>query len=105
MHHAHDGGDDAKCRQGIGRFGHRVDRDFTFHVMCLYLVVHQILDLKGVQTAADHETQVIGQEFKHMVVGDNLRVLGKKRTLVGCIDIGLDRHQPLLAYLREDVVQ
>ena len=105
MHHAHDGGDDAECRQGIGHFLDRVDRNPRLLVMGFYLVVHQVLDLERIQVAADHEAQVVGQEFHHMVIGGDLRILGEYGALVRSVDVGLDRHQSFLAHLGEDVIE
>ena len=49
-------------------FCDRLDRNLAFVMMGLDLVVHQILDLERVQIAADHEPQVVGDEFDHVVV-------------------------------------
>ena len=54
---------------------------FAFGVMRFDLLVHQIFDLERVQVAADHQAQVVGQEFNDVVVGEDLRILREDRAL------------------------
>ena len=80
-------------------------RDLGLVVVGLDLVVHQVLDLERVHVAADHQAQVVGDELEQVVVAQHLRVRGEDRALLRRLDVALDRHQPFLAHLAQDVVE
>ena len=105
MHDTHHGGNNAERRHGVAELGDAVYGHLTFVVMSADFVVHQVFDLKRVQIAADHQSQVVGHKFEHMVVGENARVFGKQGTLRRFLDVALDGHQSLLTHLGKNVVE
>ena len=50
-------------------------RHFAFLMVGADLVVHQILDLHCIEIATDHQAQIVGHEFEHMVVRAHVRIL------------------------------
>jgi hypothetical protein len=67
--------------------------------------IHQVLDLDGVEVAAHHHAQIVGNELHDVVVAGNARVLGEDRAVLGVLDVVLDRHQAFLAHLGQDLEQ
>ena len=58
-----------------------------------------------IQIARDHQAQVVRHELHGvMIIADRGELLENRRVL-GVFNVILDRHQPFLAYLLEDVVE
>lgn len=74
---------------------------FDLVVMGFDFDVHQIFDFHGIEVAADHHAQIIGDEFHHVMVVGNRRIFAENRTFVGIFDIVFNRHQTFLAHFRE----
>ena len=76
-----------------------------FLVVGLDFAVHQRLDFMRVEVARHHHAQVVRHELHHMVVRTDAWVFGEQRRLLGVLNVSLDRHQPFLARLLQDVVE
>jgi hypothetical protein len=105
VNHAHDRRHDAECWHRIAHLGDDVDRHFAFAVVGFDLVIHQVLDLEGVQVAADHEPQVVGDELENVMIREYARVLREELALLGLLHVGFDRHEAFLAHFGEHVVE
>ena len=68
VHHAHHRHDDTESRKTVSHLGHHVPRHFHFVMMRLDFDVHEILNFHGIEIAADHHAQIVGNEFHDMVV-------------------------------------
>jgi hypothetical protein len=74
VHDAEHGRHDAEAGQRIGHLLHRMRRLRGLLVVGLKLVVEQALELVGVEVAAHHQAQAVGDELEHVVVGHHLGV-------------------------------
>ena len=97
--------DDAKGGQAARESPDGGHRRVLFVMVGLDLAVHQAFDLVGVEVARDHHAQVVGDELDHMVISTDHRVFLEDRRVVRVFDVLLDRHQPFLAGLLQEVVE
>ncbi len=104
VHHAHHRGDDTESRHAVAQLGDDVRGHQGFMMVRLDLHIHKVLDLHRVQVAADHDAQIIGDEFHHMMVVQDLGIFSEYRALMRVLDIALDGHHAFLAHLAQQLV-
>ena len=50
------------------------DGNFTFVMVGLDFIVHQVFDFKGIHAAPHHQPQIVGEEFNDVMVGHDRRI-------------------------------
>ena len=92
-----------KPGQGVGYELHRVGRLVRFFMMGFELVVEQRFEFVRIEVATDHQAHAVGDELDHVVVFEDLRVLGEHGALGRVGNVVFDREQTFLARLDQQV--
>jgi hypothetical protein len=104
VHDAQHRRDDAESWQRVGDTLHRMSGLARFLVVRLQFVVEQAFQLVRIQIAADDQTQAIGDEFDHVVVGQDARIVGEELALLRMLHVCFNREHAGLADLDQNVV-
>ena len=105
VYDAEHGRDDAEAGQSVGHRLNGVRRLVSGLVMGLEFHLQEALELMRIETATDHEPQAVRDELREMVIGPDLGVFLEQRAAVLGFEVGLDRHESVLADLHQCVVQ
>lgn len=105
VHHTQHRSHNTEGRQGTRQALQCHHHPVVFLVVGFHLVVHQGLDLMGVQIARHHHAQIVGDELHQMLVRQQLWILLEDLRVVRLFHIHFDGHQTFFAGFLQQVIQ